>query len=217
MGGVVRVILGGVLDQILEAETVLLDPGHRLVQEILQRQRLTLLLTLQRPQLDRSCEVSELRIELAALVESLQRLGVVAEELSVDLGLLGEHLEVVADLVLSVVPVHLLLEVVMEVVMELVKFRDLEEDDLKVLPWYDWLRGAQGHFHRLHVLETNTETLEVDGLAVGDAVENVSVHQLSLRLTHTAAVAVVSTLVRAQRPAIAVAAAGVVVWALGTL
>ena len=53
-GGVVRVILGSVLDQILEAETVLLDPGHRLVQEILQRQRLTLLLTLQRPQLDRS-------------------------------------------------------------------------------------------------------------------------------------------------------------------
>lgn len=53
-GGVVRVILGGVLDQILEAETVLLDPGHWLVQEILQRQRLTLLLTLQRPQLDRS-------------------------------------------------------------------------------------------------------------------------------------------------------------------
>ena len=70
----------------------------------------------------------------------------------------------------------------------------------------------------LHVLETNTETLEVDGLAVGDAVENVSVHQLSLRLTHTAAaVAVVPTLVRAQRPAIAVAAAGVVVGALGTL
>ena len=96
-----------------------------------------------------SCEVSELRIELAALVESLQRLGVVAEELSVDLGLLGEHLEVVADLVLSVVPVHLLLEVVMEVVMELVKLRDLEEDDLKVLPGYDRLRGAQGHLHRL--------------------------------------------------------------------
>ena len=97
----------------------------------------------------RACEVSELRIELAALVKNLQSLGVVAEKLSVDLGLLGQHLEVVAYLVLSVVPVHLLLEVVMEVVMELVKLRDLEEDDLKVLPGYDWLRGAQGHFHRL--------------------------------------------------------------------
>ena len=53
-GGVIRMIIWSVLDQILEAETVLLDPGHRLVQEILQRQRLTLLLTLQRPQLDRS-------------------------------------------------------------------------------------------------------------------------------------------------------------------
>ena len=35
-GGVVRMILGSVLDQILKAETVLLDPGHWLVQEILQ-------------------------------------------------------------------------------------------------------------------------------------------------------------------------------------
>ena len=79
-----------------------------------------------------ACEVSELRIKLAALVKSLQSLGVVAEELSVDLGLLGQHLEVVANLVLGIVPVHLLLEVVMEVVMELMKLRDLEKDHLTV-------------------------------------------------------------------------------------
>ena len=58
-GGVVRMILGSVLDQILETETVFLDPGHWLVQEILQGQRLTLLLTLQCPQLDRSCKQRE--------------------------------------------------------------------------------------------------------------------------------------------------------------
>ena len=58
-GGVVRMILRCVLDQILKTETVLLDPGHWLVKEILQRQRLTLLLSLQCPQLDRSCKQRE--------------------------------------------------------------------------------------------------------------------------------------------------------------
>ena len=41
-GGVVRVILWSVFDQILETEAVLLDPGHWFVQELLQRQRLAL-------------------------------------------------------------------------------------------------------------------------------------------------------------------------------
>ena len=41
-GGVVRVILWSVLDQILETEAVLLDPCHWFVQELLQRQRLAL-------------------------------------------------------------------------------------------------------------------------------------------------------------------------------
>ena len=98
---------------------------------------------------------------MAALVKSLQSLGVVAEELSVDLGLLCQHLEVVADLVLGIVPVHLLLEVVMEVVMELMKLRDLEEDHLKVLPGYYRLRGAQGHFHRLKMKKNSSKIEEI--------------------------------------------------------
>ena len=127
-------------------------------------------------------------------MQSLQGLGVVAQELSIDLGLLRQHLEMVTNLVLSSVALHLLLETLMEMIVELMQLRDLEEDHIKVFLGNDWLRGGQGHLHGLHVLETHTETLEVDCLRVSDAVEDMAVHQLSFCFTDTP----LPTLVRLQ-------------------
>ena len=171
--GVVLVVLRGVLDQVLQGQTVLLNPSHGLVQQVLHGETLALLLALQGPELDAACEVSKLWVELAAPVESLQGGRVVAQELGVHLGLLGQHLEVVADLLIPRVPLHLLLQALVEMVVELVELGDLEEDHVEVFLWYDGLGGGQSHFHRLHVLETDTEALEIDRLTLNNGVQDV--------------------------------------------
>ena len=84
-GGTVRMIRRGVLDQVLQAETVLLHPRHRLVQQVLQGQTLTLLLAFEGPELDAAREVGELGVELGAPVQGGQGSRVVAQELGVHL------------------------------------------------------------------------------------------------------------------------------------
>ena len=118
----VRVVGRGVLDQVLQAEAVLLHPGHRFVKQVLQGEALSLLLPFQRSQLDAARQVGKLGVVLGAAVEGGQGSGVVAEELGVHLGLLGEHLEVVSQLLIPgrIPTVNLSLQRLVEVVVELV-------------------------------------------------------------------------------------------------
>ena len=83
--GVVLVVLRGVLDQVLQGQTVLLNPSHGLVQQVLHGETLALLLALQGPELDAAREVGELGVELGAPVQGGQGGRVVAQELGVHL------------------------------------------------------------------------------------------------------------------------------------
>ena len=60
------------------------------------------------------------------------------------------------------------------------KLGNLEEDDLEVLLGYDRVGGGHCHLHGVHVLDHDTETLQVDGLRIHNAVEDALVHQDTL-------------------------------------